>query len=151
MICIFTDYVLSVETDLLLQGETDWKVIAIDVTDPLAEQLQDIGDVDRLMPGFLKATVEWFKIYKMPDGKPANEFAFNAEPKNKEFAEKIIAGTHSSWQELVAGAGQEETGISMANTKLSNAASLDVAGAGAVVDSLPAAGPELPLPDTVDR
>jgi hypothetical protein len=60
------------------------------------------------MPGFLKvlinkvkkcseifnfqATVEWFKIYKMPDGKPANEFAFNAEPKNKEFAENIIAG-----------------------------------------------------------
>ena len=87
---------------MLLQGETDWKVIAIDVTDPLAEQLQDIGDVDRLMPGFLKATVEWFKIYKMPDGKPANEFAFNAEPKNKEFAEKIIAGTHSSWQELTA-------------------------------------------------
>ena len=36
--------------------------------------------------------MEWFKIYKMPDGKPANEFAFNAEPKNKEFAEKIIAG-----------------------------------------------------------
>ena len=28
----------------------------------------------------------------MPDGKPANEFAFNAEPKNKEFAENIIAG-----------------------------------------------------------
>ena len=40
----------------------------------------------------MKATVEWFKIYKMPDGKPANEFAFNAEPKNKEFAENIIAG-----------------------------------------------------------
>ena len=47
---------------------------------------------------FLQATVEWFKIYKMPDGKPANEFAFNGEPKDREFAEKIIAGTHESWR-----------------------------------------------------
>ena len=36
------------------EGETDWKVIAIDVTDPLAENLNDIHDVDKIMPGFLK-------------------------------------------------------------------------------------------------
>jgi hypothetical protein len=30
---------------------------------------------------FFKATVEWFKIYKMPDGKPPNEFAFDGKPK----------------------------------------------------------------------
>ena len=47
-----------------------------------------------------QATVEWFKIYKMPDGKPVNEFAFNSEPKNKEFAENIIAGCHESWKKL---------------------------------------------------
>merc|ERR1719270_2277102 len=39
----------------------------------------------------------------MPDGKPANQFAFNGEPKNKEFAENIIAGTHESWKKLIAG------------------------------------------------
>ena len=36
------------------EGETDWKVIAIDVNDPLAENLNDIHDVDKIMPGFLK-------------------------------------------------------------------------------------------------
>ena len=36
------------------EGETDWKVICIDVTDPLAENLNDIHDVDKVMPGFLK-------------------------------------------------------------------------------------------------
>ena len=41
---------------------------------------------------FFQATVEWFKIYKMPDGKPANVFAFNGEPKDREFALKIIEG-----------------------------------------------------------
>ena len=29
-------------------------MIAIDVTDPLAENLNDIHDVDKIMPGFLK-------------------------------------------------------------------------------------------------
>ena len=42
------------------------------------------------MPGFLKATVEWFKIYKIPDGKPANQFAFNGEAKDRNFAHKVI-------------------------------------------------------------
>ena len=40
--------------------------------------------------GFVTATVEWFRIYKMPDGKPENQFAFNGEAKNKAFALKII-------------------------------------------------------------
>ena len=40
------------------EGETDWKVIAIDVTDPLAENLNDIHDVDKIMPGFLKVGKE---------------------------------------------------------------------------------------------
>jgi inorganic pyrophosphatase len=38
------------------KGETDWKVIAIDVNDPLAENLNDINDVDKVMPGFLKVS-----------------------------------------------------------------------------------------------
>ena len=29
----------------------------------------------------MQATVEWFKIYKIPDGKPLNEFAFEGKPK----------------------------------------------------------------------
>ena len=68
--------------------------------------------------------MEWFKIYKMPDGKPANEFAFNAEPKNKEFAEKIIAGTHDSWKRMVSGQS-EGGGLAASNTTLANQFSLD--------------------------
>lgn len=108
---------------LIDEGETDWKVIAIDVTDPLAENLNDIHDVEKLMPGFLKATVEWFKIYKMPDGKPPNEFAFEGKPKDREFAEKIIAETHESWKKLVSGEAACE-GTKLCNTTLTNAASV---------------------------
>ena len=82
-----------------------------------------------------QATVEWFKIYKMPDGKPANEFAFNGEPKNKEFAEKIIAGTHESWQKLMSGAS-ETGGLSTANTSLSNTASVDQEQANTIISEV---------------
>lgn len=68
----------------LLDGEdTDWKIIAIDIKDPLAPELNDIEDIEVHMPGLLQATKEWFRIYKVPDGKPANKFCFDGECKNK--------------------------------------------------------------------
>ena len=39
----------------------------------------------------------------MPDGKPANQFAFDDKPKDKEFAESIVAGCHDFWKKLMAG------------------------------------------------
>ena len=68
---------------LIDDGETDWKIVAIDVRDPLADQLNDIKDVEKHCPGLLKATYEWFKIYKIPDGKPANQFAFQGNSMDK--------------------------------------------------------------------
>ena len=68
---------------LLDEEETDWKVIVIDVNDPLAPKLNDVEDVERHLPGLLRATNEWFRIYKIPDGKPENQFAFTGECKNK--------------------------------------------------------------------
>jgi len=35
------------------------------------------------LSGLLQATNEWFRIYKIPTGKPENQFAFNGEAKNK--------------------------------------------------------------------
>jgi len=51
---------------LLDEGETDWKLIAIDVNDPLAPKLNDIEDVERHLPGLLRATNEFWRIYKAP-------------------------------------------------------------------------------------
>jgi len=86
---------------LIDEGETDWKIFAIDTTDQLAEKLNDIEDIEKWMPGFLRATVEWFRIYKIPDGKPENQFAFNGEPKNCEFALKVVQETRKGWEELI--------------------------------------------------
>ena len=46
---------------LLDEGETDWKVLVVDVNDPLASKLNDIEDVERHLPGLIRATNEWFR------------------------------------------------------------------------------------------
>lgn len=46
---------------LLDEGETDWKVIVVDVNDPLASKLNDIEDVENNLPGLIRATSEWFR------------------------------------------------------------------------------------------
>ncbi|XP_018049448.1 PREDICTED: inorganic pyrophosphatase isoform X1 [Atta colombica] len=86
---------------LIDEGETDWKIIVIDVNDPLADQMNDISDIEKHYPGLMKATIEWFKIYKIPDGKPENQFAFNGEAKPREFALHIIDEVHQHWQTLI--------------------------------------------------
>eukprot|EP00088_Acartia_fossae_P025083 TRINITY_DN25945_c0_g1_i1.p1 TRINITY_DN25945_c0_g1~~TRINITY_DN25945_c0_g1_i1.p1 ORF type:complete len:280 (+),score=55.12 TRINITY_DN25945_c0_g1_i1:101-841(+) len=89
-------------------GETDWKVMVIDVNDPKAELLNSLDDVEKEMPGFLANTREWFRIYKMPDGKPENKFAFDGEFKDADFAHKIIDETNVFWKQMV---GLEEESV----------------------------------------
>ncbi|XP_043581534.1 inorganic pyrophosphatase isoform X1 [Bombus pyrosoma] len=86
---------------LIDEGETDWKIIVIDVNDPLADQMNDISDIEKLYPGLMKATIEWFKIYKIPDGKPENQFAFNGEAKPRDFALHIVEEVNQHWQNLI--------------------------------------------------
>ncbi|KAI9806831.1 MAG: Inorganic pyrophosphatase [Piccolia ochrophora] len=91
---------------LLDEEETDWKVIVIDINDPLAPKLNDIEDVERHLPGLLRATNEWFRIYKIPDGKPENQFAFSGECKNKKYATDIIRECGEAWERLITGKTQ---------------------------------------------
>ncbi|XP_035123993.1 inorganic pyrophosphatase [Callithrix jacchus] len=119
------------------EGETDWKVIAINADDPDAANYNDISDVKRLKPGYLEATVDWFRRYKVPDGKPENEFAFNAEFKGKDFAIDIIKSTHDHWKALVT-KKTDGKGISCMNTTVSESPfKCDPDAARAIVDVLP--------------
>jgi len=88
---------------LLDEGETDWKVIVVDVQDPMASKLNDIEDLERHFPGLIRATSEWFRIYKIPDKKPENVFAFSGEAKNRKYATEIVHECHEAWRKLVSG------------------------------------------------
>lgn len=59
------------------------KVIAIDVDDPLAKDLNDISDVEEQLPGYVSGIREWFRWYKTPDDKPLNSFGFDGKALNK--------------------------------------------------------------------
>ncbi|KAK8214874.1 Inorganic pyrophosphatase [Zalaria obscura] len=66
---------------LLDEGDTDFKIIVIDVHDPLASQVNDIGQVEAEFPGLIAATREWFRF-----------FAFS-----------IIDQTSKAWDRLING------------------------------------------------
>jgi len=134
------------------EGETDWKVIAIDINDPLASKLHDIDDVSKEMPGLIEATREWFRTYKMPgapDAKP-NKFAFNGKAKNKQFALDIIKQTHGQWKKAVMNkAGCDK--ISCDNVSVVDSPhKIDECAANAVTKDLPIVTDPAPLPDDVD-
>jgi len=101
------------------EGETDWKVVAIDVNDPLASKLNDFNDIEVHMPGKLKEVFEFLRDYKIPDGKPANKFAYNDQIRDKAFALHVTEECHAEWQKLISGAAPS-SGISVENTTQSS-------------------------------
>ncbi|ODQ63686.1 inorganic pyrophosphatase [Nadsonia fulvescens var. elongata DSM 6958] len=107
------------------EGETDWKILAIDTKDPLCEAFNDIGDVNNSFPTLVGHTRDWFKYYKVPDGKGINTFAFNGEAKNKEFAMKIIEDCHQSWVDLISQKGSE-TSITLKNTTIKDSSGYNI-------------------------
>lgn len=135
---------------LIDEGETDWKVIAVDINDPLANDLNDIDDVEKIMPGYLKATYEWLMIYKMPAGSPPNKFAFNGEARNKEFAEKVIDETHDFWVELIKNQ-VEPNGLNCATvTNDDSPYKIGIVDAEDIVSKAPELGPAESIDPAVD-
>ncbi|KAI5955487.1 PPA2 [Candida theae] len=111
---------------LIDDGEMDWKVIVIDTEDELASQVNDIADVAKLCPGLLEATRQWFRDYKLADGKPANAFAFDGQFKSASETVTVVEECNLSWRNLVAGKVKPPSGSgdgklpSILNTILEN-------------------------------
>lgn len=49
------------------------------------------------------------RIYKIPDAKPENTFAFSGEAKNKKYATEIIHECHEAWRRLIHGEAPAKT------------------------------------------
>jgi inorganic pyrophosphatase len=75
---------------LIDQGETDWKVIAINVAQPMMK-LDDVRKKTELIK-------YWFKHYKIPEGKRENEFINDGEVFSIEDAHDIIKEAHLHWR-----------------------------------------------------
>ncbi|KAB8221895.1 inorganic pyrophosphatase [Aspergillus novoparasiticus] len=83
---------------VLDEGETDWKVLVIDVKDPLASKISDIQDVEASLPGYLDSLKTWYRVYKVSDGKLENDIALEGKVEDKRFAFDLIRRCHVEWE-----------------------------------------------------
>lgn len=50
----------------------------------------------------------WFRMYKVPEGKGENEFAFNGAWQDRDTALAIVDSTHRQWRSLVQRSTEEQ-------------------------------------------
>ena len=83
-------------------NETDWKVLAIDINDPLTPWINSLADLERYRPGVLQAHYNWFTYYKVARGDGILAIVGNAY-QNASYMQATIAESHGYWKELVQG------------------------------------------------
>lgn len=86
------------------EGETDWKVLVIDVKDPHAAEINNPADLERFYPGTVEKTFVFLRDYKIPAGSGPNHFGFDNKLLDVQYAYKIIDETHAFWRNLITGA-----------------------------------------------
>ena len=86
----------------------------------------------------------------MPDGKPANEFAFDGKPKNREFAVDIIKTLHDQWKTLMAGA-ETVDGVTRECTQYECSSKISAEDANAILEGAAEVGEDGSLADSVDK
>ncbi|CAG0924195.1 unnamed protein product, partial [Notodromas monacha] len=91
--------VIEVGSRIARRGE----IIQIKIIGILGMIDDDIKDLEKVKPGYLCATLEWLRGYKIPAGGQPNEFAFNGDAMDKDFAFRIIEETHEEWKQLMEG------------------------------------------------
>merc|ERR1719409_1744626 len=88
--------------ELIDEGETDHKIIALRADDPDFARINDMASLEQVKPGITAKLVDWLKMYKTTDGKAENVLASDT-PYSISEANAIIEECHERWQALKAG------------------------------------------------
>mmetsp|Transcript_13168 Transcript_13168/g.20061 ORF Transcript_13168/g.20061 Transcript_13168/m.20061 type:complete len:1009 (+) Transcript_13168:60-3086(+) len=88
--------------ELIDEGETDHKIIAIRADDPDARYIHDMDSLESVKPGIIADLIDWLKMYKTADGKGVNSLA-QEEPTTRTEALEIIRHTNERWTALRSG------------------------------------------------
>lgn len=88
-------------------GELDWKVIALNVNDPKAAEINTLEDLEAAYPGTVHAVREWFRTYKTHVGKPLNKFGLDEKCMDEVYTKQVIEETHHHWEQLKAGKSEK--------------------------------------------
>ena len=93
--------------ELIDEGETDHKIIAIRADDPDFNRITDIATLDAVKPGIVAKLIDWLKMYKTSDGKPENSLSSEV-PTSKTEAVSIINECNDRWIKLKSGASMNK-------------------------------------------
>ncbi|OJI99423.1 hypothetical protein ASPVEDRAFT_187574 [Aspergillus versicolor CBS 583.65] len=83
-------------------GETDWKVLGIDVEDPIASLVDNFKDVEKYRPGLIESYYDWFTYYKVARGDDLIPITGDRYV-NATFAASKVKESHGFWLDLVKG------------------------------------------------
>jgi len=83
---------------LIDEGETDWKIIVIDVNDPKAHFINGEADLKKYKIGQIEAIYDFFTNYKTVDGKPKNKFALDGKMLDQESTINLIFNMNKTYQ-----------------------------------------------------
>lgn len=82
--------------------ETDWKVLGIDMKDPLAALVNTHEDVEKYRPGTIAAFRDWWTYYKVARGDNVIPIIGDTY-QNATFIKDTVEQSHKYWQDLVSG------------------------------------------------
>eukprot|EP00758_Cryptobia_borreli_P007872 Tbor_TRINITY_DN5337_c1_g1::TRINITY_DN5337_c1_g1_i1::g.4207::m.4207/K01507/ppa; inorganic pyrophosphatase len=82
---------------LVDQGEADWKILVSDLDDPSIRKLSDVPN------SRINDIVDWFRNYKITDGKEKNEFAFDGKVQNEAVTFSVIKECQDAYNKLRSG------------------------------------------------
>jgi inorganic pyrophosphatase len=82
------------------EGETDWKILAINTADENAAKYNDFGDVPQ---STVEKVFTFLRDYKIPAGNGPNQFAFNSELQPKKLAIEVTELAYEHWHNAITG------------------------------------------------
>ena len=84
-------------------GETDWKILVIDINDPIADLVESWEDVEQYRPGVTQAFYDWFTYYKVARGDDVIPIIGEAYKSAEMIISDVIPQGHEYWHQLVSG------------------------------------------------
>lgn len=88
---------------LVDSGETDWKLLVVNVDDVAEKQATSWRHVDDIPKARVDEIRNWFKMYKTAEGKPENVYALDGKAVDPEHALRVAKRTHQHWKDFVNG------------------------------------------------
>lgn len=89
-------------------GETDWKILVIDIKDPIAELVNTWQDVEKYRPGVTEALRDWFTYYKVARGDDVIPIIGETYQDASYIIDEVVPKGHEYWKDLIS--GEEDPG-----------------------------------------